>query len=158
MWKCPDKNNKDQPVPQHGSFRCGFIPFGSASHGRRIAQLQCDPGDGHLLSAAGNVCRGASRHPILDNEANSDTIQSNTVFTVVRTTCPGGGTGRRKGLKIPRPQGCTSSILVPGIAFTCGRQKSAAFRPAAARAGRAGQLRGATLPARRPRFPAGPGQ
>ena len=27
---------------------------------------------------------------------------------------PGGGTGRRKGLKIPREQSCTSSILVPG--------------------------------------------
>ena len=28
--------------------------------------------------------------------------------------CPGGGTGRRKGLKIPREQSCTSSSLVPG--------------------------------------------
>ena len=27
---------------------------------------------------------------------------------------PGGGTGRRKGLKIPRPYGCTGSIPVPG--------------------------------------------
>lgn len=28
--------------------------------------------------------------------------------------CPGGETGRRKGLKIPRPLGYESSILSPG--------------------------------------------
>ena len=29
--------------------------------------------------------------------------------------CPGGGIGRRRGLKIPHPSGYTSSSLVPGI-------------------------------------------
>ena len=34
--------------------------------------------------------------------------------SILYSSCPDGGTGRRKGLKIPRPYGCTSSILVPG--------------------------------------------
>jgi hypothetical protein len=34
-----------------------------------------------------------------------------------RSVCPGGGIGRRTGLKIPRAHALTSSILVPGIRF-----------------------------------------
>ena len=36
--------------------------------------------------------------------------------------CLGGGTGRRKGLKIPRAYACTSSILVPGTSSMKGIQ------------------------------------
>ena len=34
--------------------------------------------------------------------------------SILYDQCQDGGTCRRKGLKIPRPYGCTSSILVPG--------------------------------------------
>ena len=35
---------------------------------------------------------------------------------ITMSSCPGGGIGRRRGLKIPHPSGFTSSSLVPGIA------------------------------------------
>ncbi len=36
----------------------------------------------------------------------------------IMDACPGGGTGRRKGLKIPRGQPRASSILAPGTINT----------------------------------------
>ena len=42
------------------------------------------------------------------------TIQGESTSIPGFSIGPGGGTGRRKGLKIPRPYGCTGSIPVPG--------------------------------------------
>jgi hypothetical protein len=52
-----------------------------------------------------------------------------SLFMPAQFISPGGGIGRRKGLKIPRSQGCTGSSPVPGTSIKIRRYATSSGSP-----------------------------